>query len=289
MSQTNFGKGNSTHSQGTNHKLLIVTVCFLLLIGMGCNRALNAGSDSTVRSTTLSLSPYYAKVDSTTVGTLKQSLHDLIKQHRVLPYRSIWAALESIEQTGNSPGFIRLFYSRRAMPANNKASGRYQSENDFWNREHVWPQSKGIKKTSAKTDLHNIVAADRSINASRGNKYFDYGGKLHSECERCRTDRNSWEPPDETKGDVARMLFYMELRYDGSDNSGVGDLRLVNKEHMLKRNQLGSLATLLRWHCQDSVSAYEVRRNNIIYELQGNRNPFVDLPELVSKLYGQHC
>ena len=123
------------------------------------------------------------------------------------------------------------------------------------------------------------MPADRSVNSSRSNKYFDVGGAKHDECDACLTDRDSWEPPNEVKGDVARILFYMDVRYEGQDASGAGDLQLdwTNSD------------ILFDWHCADPVSYDEKRRNEISFEFQGNRNPFVDHPEWVRVVFGHVC
>ncbi len=103
-----------------------------------------------------------------------------------------------------------------------------------------------------------------------------------------KTDRDSFEPADNVKGDVSRMLFYMDVRYEGNDDSKVGDLSLVDKTGT-SGNELGKLCTLLEWHAQDPVSNWERRRNERIYERQGNRNPFIDHPEWASSIYGDSC
>lgn len=110
------------------------------------------------------------------------------------------------------------------------------------------------------------------MNTSRGNKYFDVGGKRHHECELCFTDRDSWEPPHVVKGDVARVLFYMQFRY-------IGQLEL----------QWTKVGRLFEWHCADPVSAREIHRNSIAYRFQGNRNPFIDNPEWVERVYQRGC
>ena len=109
-------------------------------------------------------------------------------------------------------------------------------------------------------------------NSRRGNKYYDN-----------TTDRASWCPPDKVKGDLARALFYMAVRYDGEDQDTT-DLRLNNLPNASKF-KFGKLSTLLEWHKKDPVDKKELRRNDLIETIQGNRNPFVDNPEAVERLY----
>jgi len=145
-----------------------------------------------------------------------------------------------------------------------------------------------MKIHPAKTDLHNIVPADQTVNSSRGNKFFDYGTTPHPECALCRTTTEAWDPPDEVKGDIARRLFYVDVRYEGLLNDAVGDLSLADTPNA-NNKVFGKLSTLLEWHCADPVSEDEVRRHQTAASIQGNRNAFVDSPELVSDIYNHDC
>jgi hypothetical protein len=98
--------------------------------------------------------------------------------------------------------------------------------------------------------------------------------------------RRSWEVPDAFKGDVARMLFYMDVRYEGTGGDGTPDLTLVNtKTTDSRRPELGRLCTLLHWHGHDPVSDGERRRNDRVFAWQGNRNPFIDHPEWAAAIW----
>jgi endonuclease I len=139
-----------------------------------------------------------------------------------------------------------------------------------WNREHVWPQSLlGVDTNNSSThvgaDLHNLKPANPSENSSRGNKFFDIA-----------TTTVSYLPRAEVRGDVARILFYMVARYDY--------LSLVNSNPITY--QMAKLDTLLKWHLEDPVDDFERNRNNVIYQYQNNRNPFIDHPEFVEKIWG---
>ncbi len=209
---------------------------------------------------------YYKSVEG---RGFEKSLLALIQNHGYLSNKQIWLFLEASYEAAGDRSAIVLFYTRREILKANRASGEYQSRNDYWNREHVWPQSRGLKGSKLRLDIHNIVPADRSVNTSRGNKYFDEGGSQHIECLDCYTDRDSWEPPDSVKGDVARKLFYMDFRY-----GEILDLSWTNK------------AILFQWSCIDPVTAEELKKNDIAEKFQGNRNPFVDHPEWIADIYG---
>ena len=91
---------------------------------------------------------------------------------------------------------------------------------------------------------------------------------------------------NEVKGDVARMIFYMAVAYDDAEL----DLEVVNdpdEDKDLKLPVYGDIDDLLRWHLEDPVSEKEIMRNQVIYTYQGNRNPFIDKPELVSMIWGE--
>lgn len=138
-----------------------------------------------------------------------------------------------------------------------------------WNREHVWPQSLlGVSTNNSSrhvgADLHNLKPAHPSENSSRGNKYFAW-----------TTTADAYEPRDEVKGDVARILFYMVAMYDYLD--------LINSTPTTY--QMAMLDILLEWHEQDPVDAFERYRNDVIFTYQNNRNPFIDHPELVDLIW----
>ena len=167
------------------------------------------------------------------------------------------------------------------------------TQNNSWNREHVWPKSHGFpdEDDNAYTDVHNLKPSDRSVNSSRGTKDYDYGGSQHSEATDCLTDSDSWEPSDSVKGDIARILFYMVVRYDpGYDhNNNSFDLELVDYTTPGNNDPiLGKLSSLIQWHFDDPVDDFEINRNEVIFGFQQNRNPFIDHPNLVNFLWGEN-
>ena len=97
-------------------------------------------------------------------------------------------------------------------------------EPNFWNREHVWVKSQGgfngdetYGNKGAYSDAHNLKPCDATINSDRGTKDFDNGGVPNSEAVNCNFTSTTWEPRDEVKGDVARIIFYMDVRYNGAE------------------------------------------------------------------------
>ena len=104
------------------------------------------------------------------------------------------------------------------------------------------------------------------------------------EAEDCLTDSDSWEPRDEVKGDVARMIFYMAVRYEGAN--GEPDLEVNDKVDNGSDPFMGKVSVLKEWNEADPVDAFEANRNEVIFsEIQHNRNPFIDHPEWVNEIW----
>ena len=248
---------------------------------------------------------YYDQANNLSSDELKEALHQIISNHVIFPYTSnstdTWDILQESDQDPNENNNMILVYTGRSQEKGYRdGSGNYSqyengngTQSNSWNREHIWPKSHGFpdEDDNAYTDVHNLKPCDRSVNSSRGTKDFDFGGNQHSEASDCLTDSDSWEPPDYVKGDIARILFYMVVRYDpGVDHeNNTFDLELVN--YTTPNNTepiLGKLSSLLDWHLSDPVDDFEINRNEIIFGFQQNRNPFIDHPNLVNYLWGDN-
>lgn len=231
---------------------------------------------------------YYASALGKTGSALKAALNAILQDSVNFTYSQVWDQLEYTDEDPNNSNNVILLYSGRSEAKSFRAG--QTNDQDAWNREHVWAKSHGFPSSSqwAYTDIHHLRPADVSINSSRGNKDFDWGGSPLSESPDNKTDSDSFEPADTVKGDVARMLFYMDVRYEGNDSTGVPDLTLVHSTGT-SGAQLGDLCTLLEWNAQDPVSAWEERRNERVYERQHNRNPFIDHPEWAQAIFGASC
>ncbi len=270
-------------------KKSLIFISAALLFG---NTFLLGGAESTIDN-------YYQSVFGLQGEELKHALHEIIKDHVVYPYFSdstIATKDIMIESDADptNPENIILFYSGRSQDKDYRDHGDnfdYLKEygitqDDSWNREHIWAKSHGFPNMTdtAYTDVHHLRPADRSVNGARGNRDFDWGGYPLEEVNGCFYDYDSWEPPDRVKGDVARMMFYMAVRYEG--DNGTYDLELLD-ETGTYGPRFGKLSTLLRWHKLDPVDNFERHRNDVIYSYQKNRNPFIDHPEFVSLIWGE--
>jgi endonuclease I len=226
-------------------------------------------------------STYYAPAIGKTGTLLKSTLNDIIDNHTQLSYDAVWDALRYTDEDPNNTNNVILLYTGRSQ-------GKFTNGGlvDDWNREHVFAKSHGDFGTTAGpgTDLHHLRPTDVSVNSARGNLDFDMGGTYHSEATLCKYDSDSWEPRDAVKGDIARMLFYMAVRYEG-EHAEV-NLELNNLTSNTTAPYMGKLSTLLLWNTQDPVDSFEKKRNDVIYNnYQHNRNPFIDHPEWVNLIW----
>ncbi|MBQ4889799.1 endonuclease [Shewanella sp. MMG014] len=215
--------------------------------------------------------------------------------HQQLTYKQVWTALSySDEDPANSSNVIELYTGLSVSKQNN---GGNTSD---WNREHVWAKSHGFPSESqlGYTDAHHLRPTNVKVNSTRSNYDFnecsdtgtevaDAPGNYLDTAARC------FEPRDQVKGDVARMILYMDTRYQGND-SNMPDLvavdRITTADEVSNNDPLhGKLCTLYAWHQQDPVDAADTQRNDAVYKYQGNRNPYIDYPEWVQQVYGDQC
>ncbi|TVZ41901.1 serine protease [Alteromonadaceae bacterium 2753L.S.0a.02] len=232
---------------------------------------------------------YYADAIGLSGNALRSALHEIsARNHSRMTYSQVWSALKYTDEDPNNSNNVILLYTGRSQAKSFNSSGN--SDPDAWNREHTWPKSHGFPSSSdwAYTDIHHLRPADASVNSTRSNKDYDNGGSSISEASGNYTDSDSFEPRNSVKGDIARMMFYMAVRYEGGDSTGTDDLTLVNYTGTSGAN-LGKLCTLVSWAAQDPVSSEEIARHARIVERQGNRNPFVDYPAWVNALWGSSC
>lgn len=237
-------------------------------------------------------SGYYNTAENKSGVSLKASLNDIISGHTTFSYSQCWDILQVTDQDPNNATNVIGLYSGFTM------NGPAEYANGAgWNREHVWAKSRGDFGTSrgAGTDLHHLRAEDVSTNSARNNRnfgegttrYVDGSGNYQGSTDSF-TNGSSWiwEPRDEVKGDVARMIFYMAVRYEGEN--GDPDLELTDEilSNTDKRPLQGQLGVLLTWHAQDPVDNAERLRNDRVYGYQNNRNPFIDRPEFVGLIWG---
>ncbi|MEU9757103.1 endonuclease [Streptomyces althioticus] len=224
---------------------------------------------------------YYEGAEGKTGEALRSALNSIVSDQTKLSYSAVWDALKETDEDPSNSGNVILLYSgvSRSKSANGGNTGD-------WNREHVWAKSHGDFGTSTGpgTDIHHLRPSDVQVNSARGNKDFDNGGSAVANGGGSLTDSDSFEPRDAVKGDVARMIFYMAVRYEGTD--GWPDLEPNGNVNNGSAPYIGKLDVLKAWNEQDPPDAFEQRRNDVIYEsFQHNRNPFIDHPEWVESIW----
>jgi len=198
--------------------------------------------------------PYYALANGYKGQELKLALRSIISiQTKTEKYDDLRTDLAKTDK-GSTEGTIICFYCQKEMDA--KWDG-----GKTWNREHVWPQSLGwFSTTMAGADLHHLRPCHQSENSSRNNTL--YGVSL-----------GYYEPKDSVKGDVARILFYLYVRYQEADRYPLNTV-------------CESFDMLLLWNDLDPVDSLEKQRNELAYSIQGNRNPFIDYPDYADYIWG---
>ena len=232
---------------------------------------------------------YYNSLDGLSGVALRQALQNIIANPSVVraqTYADVFDILKEADQNPENSNQVWLVYSEEGRAKLDLQTTSFNTGK--WNREHTFPRSLGgfnnieddeiadginifweTKADSlrhANSDAHALRAADAAENSSRGNQHYGQyigpSGTLGS-----------------FRGDVARGVLYLEIRYNG--------LEVVNGFPSAV-GQIGDLATLLDWHRNDPPDDYEMNRNNLVYNWQYNRNPFIDQPELVEYIWGNN-
>ena len=242
--------------------------------------------------TIFSQKTYYNDVNLNLTGlTLKEELATkIISTHtRFLFYDQIWDASKATDVNPNNNQEVVLIYGWEngtdADVTNDRTRGINNNSGNVgdWNREHVYSQSLGTPPLSDEgpgSDAHHLRPADTQRNSSRNNRKFTAGSGFSG-----AQSNGGWYPGDEWKGDVARMMMYMYVRYDDRcliSNIGIGD----------NSNTPDDMIDLfLQWNAEDPVSEIEKQRNDYHENLsnqnaQGNRNPFIDNPRLATRIWG---
>lgn len=265
-------------------------------------------------------SGYYDSVDTSNADSLRDSLHAIIDDHQRFPYTSsatdTWDILEAAdEDPDNSNNIIDIY--------KNESYTKEGGGNSNYNREHTWPKSYGFPDDGSSnypyTDAHHLFLANSGYNSSRSNKpYADCDSGCSEKVTSSANSRGgsstesnwttgsgatgSWQTWSERKGDTARALMYLAVRYEGGTHGDTGvsepDLILTDDRGLIANSNtgdnltvayMGLKSTLLEWHEDDPVDDFERRHNEAVYDNQGNRNPFVDYPEYVTCVFQSNC
>lgn len=192
-------------------------------------------------------------------------------------YNSLRTQYVNVDMDLNAPGYIIGYYDGSSM------NGTWDGGKTY-NREHTWPQSKGADSgTPMGHDMQSVRPTNKSVNSSRGNTAYGEGGLYYDPDE--VSINNSWYVPSNLgsyRGDCARVILYDYVVY-GKAGDYKNDLYIGNAQLLSKLGPNGvfeSIRILLKWHMNDPISLTEMVRNDGAHVYQGNRNPFIDYPEL---------
>ena len=264
-------------------------------------------------------SGYYAQVNTSSAEQLRCTLHLTIRGHTAYPYSgsgtNTWTILETAQANPDNPNQVLDVYRNRLYTAVADRAGT--GSGLTYNREHTWPNSLGFPSQTGDhglpnapyTDTHMLYLSDTQWNADRSNS--PYGNcPVAASCGERTTEvnggfgggsgvypgnsnwvnNNTFETWNHRKGDVARAVMYMAIRYEGGTDPTSGqaepNLELTDNRALIVGSSnynvpayMGLLSDLLAWHAADPPDAAEVARNDVIQTFQGNRNPFIDHPE----------
>ncbi len=319
---------NTTANISTNSALVGGEACTFTVVGSkitdatGQTMASNTVVNFNVASGGGGGTGYYQHVNTSSPSQLRCSLHETIKGHTSYPYSggttNTWTILEIADEDPNNSGKILDAYLNHSFT---KVSSRAGTGSGLvYNREHTWPNSLGFGSTTGNlglpnapyTDTHMLYLTESVYNSDRGNKPYANCPQSSGCGERATEVNNgmgggsgtypgnsnwvispdgnggSFEVWNKRKGDMARAVMYMAIRYEGGAHPTTGqnepDLELTDTRSKIVITSsspayMGLLSTLIAWHQADPPDAAEIARNEVVYSFQGNRNPFVDHPE----------
>jgi endonuclease I len=248
---------------------------------------------------------YYNAAEGKSISQLKTALYNIIKNPNVTTYAQIWYSFLSTDERPDNPNHVWDMYSDipdgtppYIYTMQSDQCGNYSKENDCYNREHSFPKSWFDDALPMLHDLFHIYPTDGYVNGKRSNYPFGEvqsaswtsrnGSKLGDGTSSQGYTGTVFEPIDAYKGDFARTYFYMATCYENVFTSWFSN---SEAQPMLAGNAYPGYKTwavnlLLKWHRNDPVSQKETNRNDAVYSIQGNRNPFIDYPELVEYIWG---
>ncbi|MFZ4549496.1 MAG: endonuclease [Bacteroidales bacterium] len=241
----------------------------------------------------------YYNTATGTGATLKTALYNIINNHTVRTYDNLWTDFQTTDINAN--GKVWDMYSNCTFTfgsdQDNGTGGTAECQK--FNREHSFPKSWfGGEVAPMYTDLFHLIPSDKFVNNARGNyaygqvtnatQVFINGGKIGPNTYGGVFTGVVYEPANEYKGDLARNYFYMVTCYEDSvaswENKDANGNALLNGTSY-PCFETWALNMLLAWNTLDPVSQKEINRNNAVYTIQGNRNPFIDHPEYVTMVW----
>ncbi len=268
-------------------------ICLLVYVITGLLVAQNNQSNQTVASVGIT-GDYYQSAYTLYGTALRAALHNIIKGHTAISYNELWIAFQSTDKKMNGKVWDMYSDIPDATPPyeftfSTNQCGNYSVEGDCYNREHSWPKSWFKDLTPMYSDLFHLFPTDGKVNGMRNNyNYGNVGSVMWTSKNGSKLgitnfpgrEDTVFEPINAYKGDFARGHFYMSVRYYTED-AGWSTSDGTNKAELLP----WYANVLYSWHMLDTVSAKEIARNEAIYGIQKNRNPFIDHPEFAAEIW----
>lgn len=235
---------------------------------------------------------YYKAADGKKGKALKTALFNIIKSPNVVSYNSLQNQYKKTDR--REDGKVWDMYSCTTNYNFSQCTGSYKKEGDMFNREHSFPKSWfGGKVSPMYSDIVHVVPCDGYVNNRRGHEPFGEtdgdkykSNKGFSKLGASKTpgyNGTVFEPNDVYKGDFARIYLYMATCYEDKVSNWSCPMLAGNKYPAYKE---WAITMLLKWAANDPVSEKEINRNNAVYGIQKNRNPFVDYPGLEQYIWG---
>lgn len=238
---------------------------------------------------------YYDNLNTDLEGSaFRQELAELITDThtKYTSYSGLANAFKVADADPDNNGNVIWFYTGTSVPF----SG-FGANPGSTNREHVWPKDGGDAfpaESGPGSDAHHLRPTETQLNSTRGSKNFDevaqtsanivkengsssYGNSAYGADALCYSSGSFFYPAKGYRGATARILFYMQTRW--------GDHNLEFVDGAGSSKTIGKISTLLKWHLEEPPTEEEIRRNEVVFGLQGNRNPFIDHPEYAAQIY----
>ncbi len=263
---------------------LILVLALMFSLGAGYFVGISFTSD-----TVADAADYYASLDESLTGeAFRQELESLITttHKKQTSYDDLKTVFKTSDADPNNSGNIIWFYSGKSVSYSGFGSGFGST-----NREHVWPKHGGAafsEKSGPGSDAHHLRPAEAGLNTNRGTLDFGYveptAGNISQQAGSSNYDNLCYDngtyfyPGEGYRGATARILMYVHTRWGDANGLSFVDGTGSNKT-------IGKISDLLKWHYQEPPTQEEIRRNEVVYGIQGNRNPFIDHPEYATKIY----
>lgn len=266
--------------------LLLATTSFPVTFNFGEND----NATTYVTTAEAKTDDYYEDIDTTLKGTaFRAEVADLITttHKKQTTYNGLGSIFKKSDADLSKSGNIIWFYTGTSI----SYSGNFGSGTSATNREHVWPKNAGKafpEKSECGSDAHHLRPANAQLNSTRSNNSFGEVATTNKNIVKengkttypslCYQANSTFYPGEGFRGATARILMYVQTRWGDSFN-----LKFVLGNGNNKT--IGDIATLLKWHYQEPPTEEEYARNDYVYSIQGNRNPFIDHPEYATQIY----